>query len=90
MTGFYAFGCACMLGIFYELAIVGRQNAKRLGNDVHRVFLMCGVLTLFVWFLYPIAWGLCEGGNIITPNDAAVSYDCLDLLANPVFSIALI
>ena len=35
-----------MIGIFYELAIVGRANAKRLGNDVHRIFTICGVLTL--------------------------------------------
>lgn len=68
---------------------------------------MCGVLTLFIWLLYPIAWGLCEGGNVITPNDEvrrifrvksrydligiqAVFYGCLDFMAKPVFSIALI
>ena len=79
-----------MFGVFYELAVVGRANAKRLGDDVHRVFLVCGVLTLFVWMLYPIAWGLCEGGNVITPNDEAVFYGCLDFMAKPVFSIALI
>lgn len=79
-----------MLGAFYELAIVGRANVKRLGSDVHRVFLTCGVLTLFVWMLYPVAWGLCEGGNVITPNDEAVFYGCLDFMAKPVFSIALI
>lgn len=79
-----------MFGIFWELAIVGRANAKRLGSDVHRVFVTCGVLTLFIWLLYPVAWGLCEGGNVITPNDEAVFYGCLDFFAKPVFSIALI
>lgn len=88
--GFYAAGCAAMLGVFYELAVVGRANAKRLGADVHRVFLICGVLTLVIWMLYPVAWGLCEGGNVITPNDEAVFYGCLDFVAKPVFSIALI
>ena len=90
LIGFYAAGCAAMIGIFYELAIVARANAKRLGNDVHRVFVMCGVLTLFIWLLYPVAWGLCEGGNVITPNDEAFFYGCLDFMAKPVFSIALI
>ena len=79
-----------MIGIFYELAIVARANAKRLGDDVYRVFTMCGVLTLFIWLLYPVAWGLCEGGNVITPNDEAFFYGCLDFMAKPVFSIALI
>lgn len=40
--------------------------------------------------LYPIAWGLCEGGNVISPNDEAVFYGCLDMIAKPVFSIALL
>lgn len=79
-----------MVGVFWELAFVGRANAKRLGKDVHRVFLTCGVWTLFIWCLYPVAWGLCEGGNVITPNDEAVFYGCLDFCAKPVFSVLLI
>lgn len=79
-----------MFKVFWELAVVARRNAKLLGNDVHRVFLMRGVWTLCIWALYPISWGLSEGGNVITPNDEAVFYDCLDFCAKPVFSIALI
>jgi bacteriorhodopsin len=79
-----------MFGVFYELAVVGRANAKRLGADVHRVFTICGCLTLFMWMLYPVAWGLCEGGNVITPDDEAFFYGCLDFMAKPVFSIALL
>lgn len=37
-----------MIGIFYELAIVGRANAKRLSNDMHRIFTICSVLTLYI------------------------------------------
>ncbi len=79
-----------MFGVFWELAIVGRRSAKLLGDDVHKSFVRCGVLTLVIWLLYPVAWGLCEGGNVITPNDEAVFYGCLDLIAKPVFSFALI
>lgn len=31
------------------------------------------------------AWGLCEGGNVISTNAEAVFYGCLDLLAKPCF-----
>lgn len=79
-----------MFGVFYELVFVARPAAKLLGADVHKVFVRCGVLTLFLWMLYPVAWGLCEGGNVITPNDEAVFYGCLDLFAKPVFSIMLL
>ncbi|KAK5107667.1 hypothetical protein LTR62_000902 [Meristemomyces frigidus] len=88
--GFYAFGCAAMFFVFYELAIVGRRRAQVLGSDVHRVFIICGVWTLFIWMFYPISWGLCEGGNVISPDAEAVFYGCLDFCAKPIFSIALI
>lgn len=74
-----------MIGVFYEL-VTARSNAKALGNDVHRVFLMCGLVTLFVWTLYPIAWGVSEGGNVISANGEAYFYGVLDFIAKPVSS----
>jgi len=88
--GFYAFGCAALLAIFYELAGSGRKHARALGSDVYRVYMGCGVVTLFVWLLYPVAWGVCEGGNVIAPDSEAVFYGILDFLAKPIFSILLI
>lgn len=41
----------------------------------------------FLWFLYPIAWGLADGGNQISPTGEMVFYGVLDLLAKPVFAI---
>lgn len=79
-----------MFGVFWQLAVVGRASAARLGRDVHRVYVSCGVLTLFVWLLYPVAWGVCEGGNVISANYEAIFYGILDFFAKPIFSIALI
>lgn len=88
--GYFAAGTAAMFGIFYNLAIHGRKSAAHLGTDVVRTYTICGVLTLFIWLLYPIAWGISEGGNLISPDGEAVFYGILDLIAKPVFSIALI
>jgi bacteriorhodopsin len=52
--------------------------------------LICGVWTIFLWFIYPIAWGLCEGGNVISPDSEAVFYGVLDILAKPVFGALLL
>ena len=79
-----------MFIVFWTLAFSARKNALRIGADVHRVYLSCGVWTLFIWLLYPIAWAVCEGGNIIAPDSEAVFYGLLDLCAKPVFSIMLI
>lgn len=35
---------------------------------------------IIVWILYPIAWGLSEGGNRIQPDSEAVFYGILDLI----------
>ncbi|KAK5023608.1 hypothetical protein LTS07_009116 [Exophiala sideris] len=88
--GFYVFGCMAMFYIMWELAFPARKHAKVLGKDVHRSFVLCGVLTLVVWLCYPICWGLSEGGNVISPDSESVFYGVLDVLAKPGFSIALI
>jgi len=69
---FWTFGTAAMFFIFWNLAVEGRKHARHLGSDVYRCYNICGVLTLFVWLLYPIAWGCAEGGNAIT-GDSEVS-----------------
>lgn len=79
-----------MFYVFYELAFVARKHANALGNDVGRAFTICGVLTLVVWMGYPIAWGVSEGGNVISSDSEAVFYGVLDFLAKPCFSAALI
>lgn len=35
---------------------------------------------LIVWMLYPICWGLSEGGNVIQPDSEAVFYGILDVI----------
>lgn len=88
--GYFAFGCAALVYIVYQLAWEARIHANHLGKDVGRVFLMCGSLTTILWIVYPIAWGVAEGGNIIAPDSEAVFYGILDLLAKPVFGALLI
>ncbi|KAH7079289.1 putative opsin-like protein [Paraphoma chrysanthemicola] len=88
--GYFAFGCFALGYIVYHLVWESRLHAKRLGRDIERAFVMCGSLTAVLWILYPIAWGLSEGGNVIAPDSEAVFYGILDFLAKPVFGALLI
>lgn len=88
--GYWTFGMFAFFFVIYELVFDGRRHATALGGSVQRTFLHCGVLTIFLWFLYPIAWGLAEGGNIIHPDSEAIFYGILDVLAKPVFGALLI
>lgn len=88
--GFYTFGCIAFLFVVYNLVFVARRHALALGPSISRTYNMCGVLTIFLWFLYPIAWGLSEGGNVIHPDSEAIFYGILDVFAKPVFGILLL
>ena len=73
-----------------QVVFEGRAHARALGADISKVYLICGVWTIFLWFLYPIAWGLSEGGNVIASDSEAVFYGVLDIMAKPVFGALLI
>ncbi|KAI5209346.1 family A G protein-coupled receptor-like protein [Aureobasidium subglaciale] len=88
--GYFVFGCVALFYIIYVLVWEGRRHANALGSDVGRCFTYCGSLTTLLWILYPVAWGVCEGGNLISPDSEAVFYGILDLLAKPVFGALLI
>jgi bacteriorhodopsin len=88
--GFFTFGTAAFLFVAYTVVFEGRAYAKVIGGDVSRTYLICGVWTIGLWFLYPIAWGLSEGGNVISSDSEAIFYGVLDVLAKPVFSFLLL
>ncbi|GAA5994770.1 hypothetical protein JCM5350_007988 [Sporobolomyces pararoseus] len=83
--GFFAFGCAALVAIWFILLGPGRASAKRLGSDYHKAYMTSTIILSFLWLLYPIAYGLSEGGNVITPTGEMIFYGVLDLFAKPVY-----
>lgn len=88
--GYFVFAMFALFGIAYNILFVGAQHAKSLGTEVNKVYWMCGGVTMFLWFLYPIAWGLSEGGNVISGDSEAAFYGVLDVLAKVGFGIILL
>ncbi|KAI9151580.1 Protein FDD123 [Paramyrothecium foliicola] len=88
--GYFVFSCAAFLFVAYTLVIDGRAHARALGGSISRTYNICGVLTIFIWFMYPIAWGVSEGGNVIHPDSEAIFYGILDVIAKPVFTFLLL
>lgn len=83
--GYWTFGMVALFFIGYVLVFEALTSARKLGSDIGRTYIIVGTWTTFLWFLYPIAWGLCEGGNVISPDSEAIFYGILDLCAKPVF-----
>ncbi|KXH60973.1 bacteriorhodopsin [Colletotrichum salicis] len=88
--GYWVFGMFAFFYVVYALVVDGRKHASALGGQVSSTYRNCGVLTIFLWFLYPIAWGVAEGGNLIHPDSEAVFYGILDVLAKPGFGLLLL
>ncbi|BGP53312.1 hypothetical protein JCM8202v2_000871 [Rhodotorula sphaerocarpa] len=84
--GFYSFGCMALFLIWYFLLFPARASAARLGSGFYKAYIISASILSFLWLLYPISWGLCEGGNVISVDSEMIFYGILDLLAKPVFS----
>ncbi|EXJ64414.1 hypothetical protein A1O7_00750 [Cladophialophora yegresii CBS 114405] len=88
--GFFTFGAVAFFFVAFAIAWDGRAYARVLGVDVLRIFNILAAWTILLWTVYPVIWGVSEGGNIIAPDSEAVSYGVLDLLTKPVFGAVLI
>ncbi|KAK7753064.1 hypothetical protein SLS62_005014 [Diatrype stigma] len=88
--GYWTFGMVALFFIAYELLWDARRHAARLGGAARTSFNTCGIYLVFIWFLYPIAWGLSEGGNVIHPDAEAAFYGVLDVFAKPIFGAILL
>ncbi|CAK7265151.1 hypothetical protein SEPCBS119000_001366 [Sporothrix epigloea] len=85
--GFFAFGTVAWIFLAAsQWALDGRRSAVRVGVARDHT-LLSGWLNL-LWLLYPIAWGLSDGGNKIGTTSDFVFFGILDVLMLPVLSFA--
>ncbi len=77
--GYFSFAVASYFLTVFNLFSFTRQSAAAEGNDVRKTFTINTALVAFLWFIYPICFGLSEGGNVIQPDSEAVFYGVLDV-----------
>lgn len=76
--GYFTFATAALL---FEIFLIGYD--LRYSYAQPRVSSFGNMLIIFnmvVWILYPVCWGLSEGGNVIQPDSEAAFYGILDLI----------
>jgi bacteriorhodopsin len=83
--GLFAFAMAAEVYIWFVLLGPGRKSVSHLGGGFKRAYTISACILSFLWLLYPIAWGLADGGNVITADSEMVFYGVLDVLAKPGF-----
>jgi len=83
--GFYVFGLVSLFYIWFVLLGPARRSAGVLGFDYKKSYTMSAGWISFMFLLYPIAWGLCEGGNRISPDSETAFFGVIDVLLFPFF-----
>lgn len=74
----------------YSLVWTPRGYAKALGREVQLAHIILACWISFLWMLYPICWGVSEGGNVIPPDSEFIFYGILDCCLIPITCGALL
>ncbi|OKL61373.1 hypothetical protein UA08_03706 [Talaromyces atroroseus] len=86
--GFFAFGTFAWLILAMSTLNESRESASLLGINRDYV-LLSGILNL-LWILYPIAFALSDGSNLIGVTSSFIFFGVLDVLMGPVLSIIFV
>jgi len=88
--GYFTMAVGAFGYIIWQVAFIGRSSALLIGADVHRYYFPLGGITLFIFALYYVAFGLSEGGNVITPDSEGAFYGVLDVITTTGFGLYLL
>ncbi|GAA5982469.1 hypothetical protein JCM10908_006660 [Rhodotorula pacifica] len=87
---FYAFSCAALFYVTWTLLVPGRVSSLRLGRDVGKTYANHAFALVFFFVLYPIVFGLCEGGNVLRVTSEFIWYGVLDFLVKVVWMFSFL
>ncbi|KZO97565.1 heat shock protein 30 [Calocera viscosa TUFC12733] len=88
--GYFVFALASLIYVIVTLLVPGRNAAGAISDNVRSIFTRSVSIMSFLLLLYPLAWGLADGGNVITSDGEMVFYGILDLLLYPCFLFAFV
>jgi len=86
--GFFTIGLCADFVLLHSLLWTPLATTKRLENRPAH-YLISGYISFFL-FLYPIAYGVSDGGNKISPTGAFVFFGILDFFLVPVLELAIL
>ncbi|KAL5366245.1 hypothetical protein BJX96DRAFT_180558 [Aspergillus floccosus] len=86
--GFFAFGTFAWLILAMSTINESREAAQLLG--IGKDYIILSGWTNLLWIIYPVAWGLTDGGNRIGVTGSSIFFGVLDVLMMPVLSVAFL
>jgi bacteriorhodopsin len=86
--GFYTFGLVAYILLASSLIMVPRESVKRLEIQKHYRYLSFGIS--FLLLLYPLAYGLSDGGNKISTTRGFIFFGILDFFMVPCLTLSML
>lgn len=86
--GYFVVALVAYFLLAYQLLHVARPWARR--YETTKWYFPAAAYIMFFWALYPICWGLSEGGNVISNDGECVFYGVLDIFSKGLFALGLI
>ncbi|TCD69747.1 hypothetical protein EIP91_006514 [Steccherinum ochraceum] len=83
--GFFVMGVFALMYIWSSLNGHGPRTAFGAGDGVRSGYRRGSGYVTLITLMYPLVWGLSEGGNVLSPSGEMVWYGILDLLLGPLF-----
>jgi len=88
--GFFAFGTVSYFLLSVSLLHTGITSSKRLPAPISTHYLLITGWLVFIWMIYPIAFGVDDGGNKIGVAEGFIFVGILDCLTVPVLCVAVL
>ena len=88
--GYFTLAVVALALVLENVAWAGWRHASAIGGSISRLYLVLAPSILTLWILYPIAWGVADGGNVIAPDSEQIFYGILDVLTKPVLAFVVL
>ncbi|KAK5653731.1 hypothetical protein OQA88_7887 [Cercophora sp. LCS_1] len=88
--GWLAISCVSYLFVLWHIVLHGSTMVKVKGGAVTKLFSSLALFSFIVWTVYPIVWGIADGGRKINVDKEIMTYAVLDALLKPVFGLWLL
>lgn len=88
--GFYVLAIGALILVTVCNFVTSGRVARKVGRDCSAYFHIAASILTVLWFIYPIAFGVSEGGNDIQPDSETIFYGVLDVIVFAFYSLAFL
>ena len=86
----FVFGFVCYFPVAINFVTTWRSTAYKHHVEIGKLFDILAFGSAILWAGYGIVWACSEGSGIMTPDQEAITYAVLDIVAKCVFGFVLL